>query len=521
MRGVVSSGLLIGLVLFCIASRGGAEAGTTTSITASPIEEIPSPPREFRGLWIATVSNIDWPSQRGLPVDQQKTELLALLDRAKQLHMNAVVFQVRPACDAMYKSDLEPWSEYLSGAQGQAPGEGFDPLGFAVEECHRRGLELHAWFNPYRAAMSKSTQFSAQHITKTRPELVKEYGDFLWLDPGEKEVQDLAMTVIMDVVRRYDIDAVHFDDYFYPYIVKDNAGRIVEFPDETTYAKYKTAGGTLQRGDWRRKNVDDFVQRVQAELKATKRPVRFGISPFGIWRPNHPVGVVGLDAYAELYADARKWLQEGYVDYLAPQLYWPLKSQGQPYAAILKWWCSQNTKQRHIWVGNYVSSVGKGETWTASEIVNQIDTTRRTAGASGNIHFSAKAIMTDKGGLAQSLAQNAYTGPALVPACPWLDSISPMAPKAAATRDSEGNILISWDVPSDTDVFLNAVYAYVDGHWRMDIVPASSRGYAFSKTSGGEPAKIAVSCIDRCGNESSRSILRLNSQMGSNTLARH
>lgn len=471
-------------------------------------DEIPAPPRELRGMWIATVSNIDWPSQKGLPTERQKKELLTLLDKAKELHLNAIVFQVRPACDALYRSNLEPWSEYLTGVQGQAPEGDFDPLQFAVEECHKRGLELHAWFNPYRAAMEGFGQLAPNHVFNKMPDKVHKYGSFLWMDPGEKEVQDHSAAVIMDVARRYDIDAVHFDDYFYPYKAKKANGQIIGFPDDASYARYRAEGGTLTRENWRRHNVDSFVQRIHTELKTLQKPVRFGISPFGIWRPNNPPGVAGLDAYNELYADARKWLQEGWVDYLAPQLYWPTTSAQQPYAALLNWWCQQNPKQRHVWVGNFVSKVGDGNTWTAEEILKQVQATRRQPGASGNIHFSAKAILADKGGVAQSLATGAYNGPALVPPTTWIDATAPMPPKAEATHDTAGNLLISWQPLTRDDTFLYAVYAQVDGSWRMDVLPAHARGYTLNATSGPLPTRIAISAVDRCGNESSRALVR-------------
>jgi len=247
----------------------------------------------------------------------QKAELLAILDRAAQLRLNAIIFQVRPACDALYASPIEPWSEYLTGAMGKAPQPFYDPLTFAVEEAHKRGLELHAWFNPYRAAHpSAKSPIASNHISKTKPSLVRRYGKHLWLDPGEKEVQDYSLSVVMDVVRRYDVDGVHFDDYFYPY--KESEGG---FPDDASWKRFG-AGGKLSRDDWRRENVNTFIRRVYETIKAAKPWVKFGVSPFGIWRPGNPSSVQGLDAYQELYADSRKWLQNAWVDYFTPQLYW-------------------------------------------------------------------------------------------------------------------------------------------------------------------------------------------------------
>ncbi|MDP9348286.1 MAG: family 10 glycosylhydrolase, partial [Gemmatimonadota bacterium] len=282
-------------------------------------------------MWVASVANIDWPSRPGLSVAQQQAELLLILDRCAALRMNAVVLQVRPAADALYRSPHEPWSEYLTGEQGRDPG--YDPLEFAIAEAHRRGLELHAWFNPYRARHPSARAPNAPgHVSRTRPEWVKSYGRNLWMDPGEPAVQDQTVRVILDVVRRYDVDGVHLDDYFYPYPENDPATRQpLPFPDSASYARYQAAGGRLGRDDWRRSNVDGLVQRLHREIRSAKPWVRFGISPFSIWRAGFPAGVRGFDPYEQLYADSRKWLVNGWVDYFAPQLYQPIGHTAQGY----------------------------------------------------------------------------------------------------------------------------------------------------------------------------------------------
>ena len=305
------------LILLSCALLLGAHAATYQPSSISP----PKPIREFRAAWVATVANIDWPSRKDLTTAEQKTELLAILDRAQRLRLNTVIFQVRPACDAMYASAIEPWSEYLTGTMGKPPEPYYDPLTFAVEEAHKRGLELHAWFNPYRAHhQGARSPISASHVSKTRPQLVRQYGKYLWLDPGEKDVQDYSLSVVMDVVKRYDIDGVHFDDYFYPYKEKDDEGRTLDFPDQASWTRFG-AGGKLGRDDWRRENVNIFIERLYRSIKAVKPAVKFGVSPFGIWRPNNPPQIQGYDAYANLYADSRKWLAKGWVDYFAPQLF--------------------------------------------------------------------------------------------------------------------------------------------------------------------------------------------------------
>ncbi|HEU5397235.1 MAG TPA: family 10 glycosylhydrolase, partial [Verrucomicrobiae bacterium] len=310
--------MLIGLAL-CLQALG---AQSPYVRVYRPANIVPPPvPHEFRGAWISVVAtNQDWPSKPGLSAQEQKAELVALLDRAVQLHLNAIVFQVRPACDAVYASSIEPWSACLTGIQGNAPEPYYDPLAFAVAEAHKRGLELHAWFNPFRAWHFQSkSPVAPNHISRTHPELVRRYGSQLWLDPGDPEVRNYVDRVVLDVVKRYDIDGVQFDDYFYPYPEKDVEGRPLPFPDEATWKRYGLANG-FDLADWRRQNINQFVAKVYHDIKAAKPWVKFGISPFGIWRPENPAPIRGMDAYATLYADSRRWLASGWVDYLAPQL---------------------------------------------------------------------------------------------------------------------------------------------------------------------------------------------------------
>ncbi|HTD88142.1 MAG TPA: family 10 glycosylhydrolase, partial [Candidatus Binatia bacterium] len=381
---------------------------SSSSSSANP----PPPLREYRAAWIATVANIDWPSRKDLTTSEQKAELIAMLDRAQRLKLNAIIFQVRPACDAMYASAIEPWSEYLTGTMGKAPEPYYDPLTFAVEEAHKRGLELHAWFNPFRARiMAAQSPVAASHISKARPQLVRHYGKYLWLDPGEKAVQDYSVSVIMDVVKRYDIDGIHFDDYFYPYKEKDEAGRTLDFPDDPSWQR-NGAGGKLSRDDWRRENVNAFIERIYRSIKAVKPEVKFGISPFGIWRPKNPPQIQGYDAYASLYADSRKWLQRGWVDYFAPQLYWAIDPPEQSFPLLLKWWAQQNAKGRLLIPG--LDSTKTSRRWKPEEIVNQIRLTRQQTGVSGHIHWNMKSLMRNSA-FYEALERQVYQQPALVP----------------------------------------------------------------------------------------------------------
>jgi len=399
---------------------GITAAGCAPLVRESPVRE---PAREFRGVWVATVANIDWPSKPGLSTADQKKELLALLDRAVQLKLNAVLFQVRPACDAFYNSKFEPWSEYLTGTMGRAPQPFYDPLAFAVEQAHARGLELHAWFNPFRAHHFQTVSpIAASHISRTHPDLVRSYGKYLWLDPGEPAVRDYSLSVVLDVVKRYDVDGIHFDDYFYPYKEKGANGKDVDFPDEASWRKFGVRG-KLGRDDWRRQNVNEFVERVYKSIKTLKPWVKFGISPFGIWRPGNPPQIRGYDAYAKLYADSRQWLVNGWVDYLAPQLYWTNDSKEQSFSALLDWWSHQNPKGREIFSGIAASNAGK---WPPEEIPNQIRLTRKQPGAGGYILYSLKSLQTNPA-LEQSLEHDLNVQPALPPSA-RRPSKSPLTP---------------------------------------------------------------------------------------------
>lgn len=352
---------------------------------------------EFRGAWVATVYNLDWPSKPGLSAAEQKAQLRRLLDRASELRLNAILLQVRPASDALYASKLEPWSEFLSGKQGVSPG--YDPLEFAVEEAHARGIELHAWFNPFRAATGSGANLASNHVAKRHPEWVRNYGGQLWLDPGIPAARDYVISVMEDVARRYAVDGIHIDDYFYPY-PKGGAS----FPDDASAAKY---GAGIARGDWRRENINRFVEAMYKRVKAARPGARVGISPFGIWRPGVPAGIeAGLDSYAQLFADSRKWLAEGWCDYLAPQLYWSIAPAKQSFPALLEWWRSQS-RGKSIWPGIATERVGASR--PAQEMLDQIALTRQGAkGIPGHIHWSMKALLNNQGGVAEKLRAGPY-----------------------------------------------------------------------------------------------------------------
>ena len=442
--------------------------------------------REFRAAWIAVMANIDWPSKPGLSTEQQKAELRALIEKAAELRLNVIFFQVRPACDAVYKSTIEPWSEFLEGEMGKAPSPFFDPLEFAINEAHGRGIELHAWFNPYRAGIV-GRKLSANHIRREQPRLVRTYGKYLWLDPGEQAVQDYTTKVILDVVRRYDIDGVHLDDYFYPY-PDAKAG---DFPDQPSWNRYRTAGGKMDRADWRRENVNKLVRRLQSEVHEAKPWVTFGISPFGIWRPGYPPQIKGLDAYGGLYADARLWLAKGWVDYLSPQLYWTIDAKEQSYPVLLKWWRDQSSEGRPVWPGGAVRHASSSG---VDEIINQIEFTRES-GTPGYVHWSLGGLV-EQSRLQKALLKNLYAEPALVPGN-YGDGGSVIKPAVKTEKEGPGKLMLRWSVPAKQTVSHWVVQIKRGSKWETRIVPARTKSELFYTKN---IDVIAISAVSRYRN---------------------
>jgi uncharacterized lipoprotein YddW (UPF0748 family) len=457
-------------------------------------QPLPKVEREFRAAWIATVDNIDFPSKRTLTIEEQRAELVEALDLARKLRLNAIIFQVRPAADAVYASKLEPWSEYLTGQMGK--GQAFDPLSFIVAEAHKRGILVHAWFNPYRAYHPSGKTMSNDHISKTNPEIVRQYGRYMWLDPTDQAAKKHSLSVIADVLRRYDIDGVHFDDYFYPYAEKDARGNNIDFPDHANWEKYKASGGKLDRGDWRRSHVNDFIESVGREVKKIKPQVMYGISPFGIWQPMPDRQIVGFNAYAELYADSKKWLQDGTVDYLAPQLYWETGRPNLSFPVLLDWWKEQNKKRRHIWPGIATYRIGRPG-YDADMIAGQIGITRQDQLTLGAIHFSFKSLRNDMGGIQAKLRESVYTRDAIIPASPWMKAARPASPKIDLKRD-EKYVRASWRPV--TGAFWYVVYAKDRNGWTYSIQPASEISITLSADR--MIGNVIVKSVDRLGNES-------------------
>jgi uncharacterized lipoprotein YddW (UPF0748 family) len=502
--------LAILFVFVSFALLPGAACGQVPPVARTAADSAPPPvPREFRAAWVASVSNIDWPSRPGLSTAEQQSELIAILDKLVQLRMNAIVLQVRPAADALYQSSIEPWSDFLTGEMGRAPDPYYDPLTFATTEAHKRGIEMHVWINPYRARYSTTRPASANHISRTHPDVVYRYGPYLWMDPGNAFVRARTTSVVLDLVRRYDIDAVHMDDYFYPY-PETRRGREIEFPDEATYQRYRREGGTLAKDDWRRENVNLLVKGLNDSIHAVKPWVRFGVSPFGIWRPGYPASVRGFDQYAKLYADARKWLNEGWVDYFTPQLYWAVDRPEQSYPVLLEWWAQQNLKNRHLWPGNYTGKVGftTASAWRSDEIIDQIRRTRAQRGATGNVHFNMKVFLDNPDSLDEKLTREVYTGPALVPATPWLGGGVPAAPVIGVRSDTASGFWVLDVKPGAESVgatgarapWLWVVQTRTDSGWTTRIAPVTERLLVLGPRAGAAPLDVRVAAVDRVGN---------------------
>lgn len=397
---------------------------------------------EFRAAWIATVDNIDWPSRKTLSVDSQKKEFINLLEMHRRNGMNAVIVQVRPATDAFYPSPYEPWSEWLTGTQGKPPSPYYDPLQFMIEETHKRGMEFHAWCNPYRAEFNiGKSSIARTHVSRLHPEWFLTYGDKRYFDPGNKEAQEFVVKVIRDIVSRYEVDAVHFDDYFYPYRI---AGK--EFPDGDSYAKY---GNGMARDDWRRSNVDSVIVKLAQAIKEENKYCRFGISPFGVWRnksqdPEGSDSRAGQTNYDDLYADILLWLKKGWIDYVAPQLYWEFSHPNAPYSPLLEWW-SQHAYGKHLYIGLGIYRAA-GPTvaaaWKDSTLLpRQLQALQSTSNVDGAIYFSSKSFLKNPNGWNDSLQNNYYRLPALIPPMSWIPATVPAEPAVATTLSKTDSTL--------------------------------------------------------------------------------
>tara|TARA_R110002096_G_scaffold403766_3_gene601326 strand:- start:25688 stop:27190 length:1503 start_codon:yes stop_codon:yes gene_type:complete len=458
----------------------------------------PVPKREFRGVWVTTVHNVDWPSKAGLSMEEQQQEFIAILDRCVELNLNAVVLQIRSQCDTIWPSKIEPWCPWFTGTMGMDPG--YDPLAFALKETHRRGLELHAWLNPFRVINSRYVNPSKTHLAVSHKKSLRYYGDKVWLEPTQEFARKRVLEVVKEVLTNYDVDAIHLDDYFYPYPVKNEKGEWRQFNDYYSWTAYKESGGELTKGDWRREHVNDFVRDLRAEVKEVKPWVKFGISPFGIYRPGYPEQVkAGLDTYETLYTDVLLWWQEGWVDYLAPQLYWDTTHPQLGFAGLYDWWRDENVVQRHLWPGIATYRI-KTEQRSAKESLRQIEIARshnNLPNGTGHLHFSMKSLMENVSNVNGILKGGAYSEIALVPESPWL--IRKTAPTIAAevTKTSDSEFSLSWSGgESEDNVRWWVLQTQDKGKWKIDrVLPKGVRSFKVQ----GSPAMIALTPVGLAG----------------------
>ncbi len=472
------------------------------------------PKTELRAAWIATVDNVDWPAKGVTNPDQQKSDFTVLLDQLQDAGMNAVVVQVKPTADAFYPSQFGPWSKWLTGVQGQDPG--YNPLAFMLEETHKRNLEFHAWFNPYRISLDNDIdQLTPDHPARLHPDWVVSYGGKLYFDPGNPEAMQFIIDGIMEVVDQYDIDAVHFDDYFYPYPVSG-----VDFPDQATYEQY--GAGFASKADWRRNNVNTFVRRVSEEIKSRKSYVKFGISPFGIWKnkSQDPQGsdTNGLSSYNDIFADSKIWVEEEWIDYITPQIYWYMGYSAAAYDKLAEWWSGVTAgKNVHLYVGHAAYRIGAGDpAWdNPDEMPNQIAYNRNFNNIRGSTFFSAVWLPANPLGFTDRLKNDLYRYPALIPAMPWLDHTAPAAPMLANAVRKAAGIELTWNA-SDSDAAYYVVYRFA-GAEAGSLQDATKivgtvrkqegqvQRYVDRDTAAGEEYTYVVTAVDRLHNESTGS----------------
>jgi uncharacterized lipoprotein YddW (UPF0748 family) len=493
-------------VLALVAGCGGNGAHKASpKAAACPV--VADKTRQVRAMWIATVENTDWPARPGESVAEQQAGYVKLLDRAKALNFNTVYVQIRPEADAFYPSPYEPWSRYLTGTQGRDPG--YDPLAFLVAQAHARGLEFHAWFNPYRVStQSDPGKLAADGPARRNPGWVHRYGDALWYDPGLPQVRQLVTNVILDVVRKYDIDGVHLDDYFYPYPVPGQ-----NFPDQATYKKY--GAGYKNIGDWRRHNIDTLVQGLDRTIHQAKPWVKFGISPFGVWR-NHSSDANGsntqaLQSYDDIYADTRGWIKNGWLDYVAPQLYWPIGLHAADYTTLVAWWSKQVAgTQVQLVIGQAAYQVGTSGPWkNPAELTRHLAVNTRYPAVAGDAFFSARDLVADRGGFAARLRAGPFAHPALPPLMPRLGGRAPAAPSSVTVRT------ISYD--SDTVSWHGSASAYAvyrvagrgphcmvgSGRVLVATVSGATRSVNDTTVKSGGTYTYYVTALDRLHHESS------------------
>jgi uncharacterized lipoprotein YddW (UPF0748 family) len=471
-----------------------------------------APKREFRAVWVATVNNIDWPSKPGLATEQQKKEIIDILNLHAKNGMNAIIMQIRPASDAFYLSELEPWSRYLTGTAGKAPNPFYDPLKYWIEQCHERNMEFHAWLNPFRVSQNASEPLAGNHIAFKHPDWVVNYGGKLYFDPGLPQTREFVVKVVNDIVSRYNVDAIHFDDYFYPYPLKE------DFPDENSFAQFNRGFLPDKKADWRRDNVDILIKSLSENIKKTKPWVKFGISPFGVWRnkaddPQGSETTAGTTNYDHLYADILKWQKNGWIDYCLPQLYWQIGHPSVDFLTLANWWAN-HAYNRAMYIGQAVYKLEANSTvpdWKDPEqLVRQIHLIREIPRLGGSAFYSSVHFKRDLFGFDQTLRDKLYKYQALVPQMPWIDSKAPGVPERFKKRGHK----LKWkaakangemDKTINFVVYLNPVGQQFDARNPENIFTITKhKSIEFKPNSRKLQRKyeIRISAVDRLHNES-------------------
>lgn len=473
-----------------------------------------APKREFRGAWLQTVYQEQFAKMdRGT----MQKYLCDMLDKLQDVGINAIVFQVRPSSDAFYASKIEPWSRHLTGRQGKAPASGWDPMEFLIEECHKRNMEFHAWLNPYRVTTSKNELLTMNHIYHKNPEWFVEYDGKIYFDPGLPQSRRHIRKVVADIVSRYDVDAIHMDDYFYPYPVKG-----LEFPDDASFAAYHKQMGFAanQRKDWRRQNVNILIKGIREEITAHKPWVRFGISPFGIYRNQRtdPMGskTNGLQNYDDLYADVLRWTREGWVDYMVPQVYWEIGHTAADYETLAHWW-DKHANDRHMYIGQSISrSLDNGSHLTTSDnhFGEKIELTRKLPNISGNCFWYGYQIANNEHRVATALSQKFHATPALIPAYSHINNQAPKEVKKVKANWSPEGYMLSWDRVETKDEMQKQHYFCVyqfDANEKIDLEDGSkligttrSTTFKLPYNNGKTKYRYVVTAVDRMHNESTK-----------------
>jgi uncharacterized lipoprotein YddW (UPF0748 family) len=479
--------------------------------TACVAVQSSNPKREFRGAWMHTIFQSQYTKMSPSECQQY---LRDQLDKLQAAGCNAVVFQVRPQADALYPSQLEPWSRHLTGTAGKAPNPYWDPLKFMIEECHARGMELHAWLNPYRVTTSANEKLPKNHIYYKHRERFVTYGGKLYFDPGLPENRDFIISVVKDIITRYDVDAIHMDDYFYPYPVNDKkTGKRVDFPDDKSYKFY---GRGLDRDTWRRYNVDGLIEGIHNMIDSVRPYVRLGISPFGIWRnkKSDPTGseTNGLQNYDDLYANVTYWTKAGWVDYMVPQLYWSFGNKRAPANVLAHWW-NDNANGRDLYIGQDIrTTMDTPDGQDSTELAHKIALTRELPNIQGSCWWPGYDITSNYHGVADSLSSNQHSTIALVPAYPWLSKINPYEVSALQASQNADGISLNWQITPSLEPMCQGhkfvVYRFNKGEKKNLDNAAAIREVTYSTTYK-EKEKLpkgtytyVVTSLNRVNNES-------------------